>query len=201
MLRESSRSRDEMSHQKVLRVFRPQVHIFASTERRSSGTFAAPQRRRLAVPHSPADRVLDDVVLASGPVPLPTPETLPFWEGAARQELLIQLCDDCCMPYFYPRPFCPFCGSKAVSWVAASGRATLVSYIINERPLPPFAEGVPIIVAMVELEEGPRMMSNVAGVDATPGVLELDMQLAVHFVRRGEFAIPVFVPARGIGND
>ena len=73
------------------------------------------------------------------PVPVPTPETQPFWDGCAAGELRIQRCTDCGKPYFYPRPVCPDCGSGNVEWFAASGRATLYSYVINHRAAPGFA--------------------------------------------------------------
>ncbi len=74
--------------------------------------------------------------MAAKPVPVPTPETQPFWDGCAAGELRIQRCDDCGRPYFYPRPVCPACGSQNVRWFTASGRATLYSYVINHRPAP-----------------------------------------------------------------
>ena len=71
--------------------------------------------------------------MVAKPVPVPTPETQPFWDGCAAGELRIQRCDDCGRPYFYPRPVCPACGSRNVRWFTASGRATLYSYVINHR--------------------------------------------------------------------
>ncbi|MEM8767496.1 MAG: zinc ribbon domain-containing protein, partial [Pseudomonadota bacterium] len=67
------------------------------------------------------------------PLPKPTPETEHFWEGTREGELRLQRCDDCGAVYFPPRPFCPACSSRSVSVFAASGRATLESYVINER--------------------------------------------------------------------
>ena len=58
-------------------------------------------------------------------VPKPTPETQPFWDGAAAGELRIQRCLACARHYFYPRPSCPHCGSAEVEWVTASGRASV----------------------------------------------------------------------------
>ena len=72
-----------------------------------------------------------------GPTPVPTPDTAPYWEGAAAGELRIQQCTSCSEYYFYPRPFCPKCGSGDVEWRVTSGRASLVSYVINHRPVPP----------------------------------------------------------------
>lgn len=130
-----------------------------------------------------------------GPAPAPTPETLPFWEGAADHELRIQRCRSCARHYFYPRPFCPDCASSDVEWTTVSGAARLVSYVINHRPLPPFDRSEPVIVALVELAEGPRLMSTVVGVSPDPEKLVLDMPLAVTFIDRDEFTLPAFMPA------
>jgi len=111
-------------------------------------------------------------------VPEPTPETQPFWDGCARGELMLQRCLDCGKPYFYPRPICPACGSVNVEWFTASGQATLYSYAI----------------AVVELAEGPRMMTNIVGVPNTPEDLVLDMALQVTFEQRGDISLPVFTP-------
>ena len=68
------------------------------------------------------------------PVPVPTPETQDFWDGARRGELRLQRCDDCPVVIFPPRPFCPKCGGRSVTGFTASGRAALHSYVINHRP-------------------------------------------------------------------
>lgn len=128
-----------------------------------------------------------------GPTPLPTPDTAPYWEGAAAGELRIQQCTSCTEHYFYPRPFCPRCGSAEVEWRVTSGRATLISYVINHRPVP--ASDEPLVIALVRLEEGPQMMSNIVGVEPDPANLPLDMPLRVTFEQRGEYAIPMFTPA------
>ncbi len=130
------------------------------------------------------------------PVPQPTPETQHFWDGTLAGELRLQKCDDCAHTYFPPRPFCPACGNREVSVVKASGRATLYSYVINHRPHPAF-DG-PYSIATVELEEGPRMMTNVVGIEQTPEALLLDMALEVTFESLSEkIALPLFKPAGG----
>jgi uncharacterized OB-fold protein len=133
----------------------------------------------------------------SKPLPRPTPETLPYWEGARAGELRIQRCLDCQELYFYPRPFCPRCFSDRVEWVRVSGRARLHSYVINHRPAPGFEEQAPYAIAVVELEEGVRLMSNIVGVENTPENLVLDMPLEVAFEEREGMCIPVFTPAGG----
>jgi uncharacterized OB-fold protein len=126
-------------------------------------------------------------------LPAPTPETAPYWDGARAGELRIQRCRACSQAYFYPRPYCPQCGSADVEWFTATGRATLASYIISERAAPGFE--APYVIAIVQLEEGPRMMTNIVEVEPVPERLVLDMPLEVRFEDRGEIAVPVFAPA------
>jgi uncharacterized OB-fold protein len=127
-------------------------------------------------------------------VPEPTPETQPYWDGAAQGELRIQRCSDCESAFFYPRPICPSCGSRQLEWFTASGRATLYSYAINDRPAPGFDADAPYAVAVVQLTEGPRMMANIVGIDNTPENLVLDMNLEVTFEQRGDVWLPQFTP-------
>jgi len=129
-------------------------------------------------------------------IPVPTPETQPFWDGCAANELRIQRCDDCTRYYFYPRPSCPNCGSENVQWSAVSGRATLYSYIISHRAAPGYENELPYTIAVVELEEGPRMTTNLVGVAADPEQLTIDMPLEVTFEPRGGVSLPMFRPAR-----
>ena len=129
------------------------------------------------------------------PLPKPTPETQHFWDGARRGELLLQRCDDCHAAYFPPRPFCPSCASRSVSVFRASGRAQLHSYVISHRPAPGFTP--PYAIAVVQLEEGPRMMTNIVGCPQTPEALVLDMPLEVVFEPIDErITLPLFRPAR-----
>jgi uncharacterized OB-fold protein len=128
------------------------------------------------------------------PLPKPTPETQHFWDGTKAGQLLLQRCDDCDHVYYPPRPFCPACSSKQITSFPASGRGTLASYVINHRPHPAF-DG-PYSIALVQLEEGPRMMSNIVGCEQTPEALELDMSLEVTFEPITEdITLPLFAPA------
>ncbi len=124
--------------------------------------------------------------------PRPTPETEPFWEGCAAGELRLQHCSACDTHYFPPRPFCPTCLSDEVEWQPVSGRGTLHTYVINHRAAPGFE--APYAIAVVQLDEGPRMMSNIVGVEQTPEALVLDMPLQVEFETRGGVQLPVFGP-------
>jgi uncharacterized OB-fold protein len=119
---------------------------------------------------------------------------------------MLQRCLDCegKPAYFYPRPFCPACLSRNVESFEASGRATLHTYVIAHRGSPGFEDKVPHVIAIVELEEGPRMMTNLMDVDPTPERLPVGLQLQVawedHIERGGDGAnrqvsLPVFRPA------
>ncbi len=129
----------------------------------------------------------------SRPIPKPTPETQHFWDGTRAGELRLQRCSDCDQTYFPPRPFCPECSSRSVEIIVASGRATLYSYVIHEREVPGFTP--PYAIAVVELAEGPRMMSNIVDCDQTPEALQLDMELEVTFEEVSEeISLPQFRP-------
>ncbi len=129
------------------------------------------------------------------PLPEPTPETEHFWEGCRSGELRLQSCDECSKSYFPPRLFCPACGSRNVTVKTASGKATLYSYVINHRPRPDFGDE-PHSIAVVELAEGPRMMTNIVDCPQTPEALVLDMPLEVTFEKASDtVSLPKFKPA------
>ncbi len=113
-------------------------------------------------------------------LPTPEAETQPFWDGASAGVLVIKVCKACGKHHFYPRPFCPHCWDTNVEWVEASGRATLYTFsIVRRNDLPPFPDRVPYVAAVVDLEEGPRMMTNVVECDLER--LEIGMQLETVF--------------------
>lgn len=127
------------------------------------------------------------------PLPQPTPETQNYWDGAKAGELRLQRCGDCSNVYFPARPFCPACSSRDVNWFTASGKGTLFSYVINHRA--PKGFDAPYIIAVVQLPEGPRMMTNLVDCPQTPEALELDMPLEVTFVKAtDDISIPQFRP-------
>jgi uncharacterized protein len=128
-------------------------------------------------------------------VPTPDHDTRPFWEAAREGRLLIRRCGACGATHFYPRPFCPKCWSDRVDWVEARGKAALYTWsVVYENDLPPFPERVPYVAAVVDLEEGPRMMTNV--VDCELDALEIGMALEVAFrPTTDEITLPVFRPA------
>jgi hypothetical protein len=97
--------------------------------------------------------------------PLPAPDAFerPFFEAAARGELLYQRCPKCGFAQFYPRPVCTACGADP-EWATASGRGVVHTWtVVRQNAMPPFEDELPYVVAMVELPEGVRMLTNVTG--------------------------------------
>ena len=130
------------------------------------------------------------------PIPVPTPETQFFWDKCKEHELWLQRCQACQHIFFYPRMHCPQCLSDEVPGFRASGKGTLWTYMINHRAVPGFEDDAPYAIAVVQLEEGPRMMSNIVGIENTPENLVLDMPLEVVFEdATEEISIPKFRPA------
>ena len=133
---------------------------------------------------------------------LPEPDafTRTYWSAAAEGRLLIRRClaTDCGAAHHYPREFCPRCWSSEVVWEQAAGHATLYTWsVVHANDLRPFAGRVPYVAAVVDLAEGPRMMTEVVG--CAHDALRVGMDLRVCFrpaAAGGEIAIPVFRPAR-----
>jgi uncharacterized protein len=124
-------------------------------------------------------------------IPVPTPETQFFWDKARAHELWLPMCVDSRRHFFPPRLFSPFTGG-AVEWRPASGRARLVSFVIVHRAAPGFEAEVPYIVALAELEEGPRMLTNLPGAPTDPSALNIGAPLTVTFEKRGDITVPQF---------
>lgn len=129
-------------------------------------------------------------------LPIPTPETKPYWEGAKAHELRIQFCTECQKHFFYPRIFCPTCLSDAVEWRKVSGKGTLLTYVLSARPAPGFENELPYAIAIVKLDEGPHLMSNIVNTELTPANLPAGMALEVVFHDVNDtITLPKFQPA------
>ena len=128
------------------------------------------------------------------PVPVPTKETQPYWDGCKQHELRVQKCATCNHHQFYPRLYCTVCMSDQIEWVKASGRAKVLSYTIVHRPVTQaFSGDVPYVVAMVTLAEGPQMMTNIVGCE--PEKVHIGMPVQVTFEDwTEEISIPKFKP-------
>jgi uncharacterized OB-fold protein len=129
------------------------------------------------------------------PLPVSNADGEPYWTAADDGRLAIQRCRSCGHTYFLPRCLCPSCWSSDKEWVTAAGRGRIYSFsIIHRAPLPSFKHDVPYVVALIELEEGPRMMSNIVG----EGALEAKIgdPVTVCFEDRGGRKLPQFQLAR-----
>jgi uncharacterized OB-fold protein len=116
----------------------------------------------------------------TGALPRPTPETAPFWDGARQHRLMLPWCADCGKTHFYPRSICPYCLSANLEWREASGQGTLHTYVINHKPAKGFGDA-PYVIAVIELAEGPRMLSNIV-MDSAPTPENLPIDAAVQVV-------------------
>lgn len=128
------------------------------------------------------------------PVPRPSPESQPYWKAAAEHRLEIPCCNACGKFWFPPSRSCPHCLSADIRFEAVSGKGKVFSFVIYDRVYhPAFAGDVPYVVALVELDEGPRMISNI--VDMAPEDVRCEMRVAVVFRPAGDgLAIPCFRP-------
>lgn len=98
------------------------------------------------------------------PLPIVDPDTEPFWHAAREHKLLVKRCAECGQAHFYPRELCPHCHSDAVSWLEAKGSGEIYSFTVARRGAgPAFQSDAPYVVAVVQLDEGCRMMTNIVG--------------------------------------
>lgn len=125
-------------------------------------------------------------------LPQPDLETQPFWDACKEGRFLLRHCNACNRDHYYPRPFCPTCWSEDVAWKEASGRGSLYTYsVVHVNDLPPFGERVPYVAAIVDLDEGPRVMTNVE--DVPFDELQVGMPVVVDFKAiSDDVTIPVF---------
>jgi uncharacterized protein len=129
------------------------------------------------------------------PVPVPSVESKPYWDGLRQHRLLMQRCNGCRQYWFPPSSQCPNCLCSDFNWTPLSGRGKVFSYVVYHRVYHPgFANEVPYTVALVELEEGPRMISNI--VDIASDKVTCDMPVEVVFEDIEDIAtLPKFMPA------
>ena len=126
------------------------------------------------------------------PLPRPTELSRPHWDGCREGVLRVQRCRECQTYVFIPEPFCTECQSEELEWVESSGRGTLYSMTTVYRPQRPEFE-VPYTVAIVELEEGWHMLTNL--VDCPPEEIRVGLPVEVTFRRMSdEVTLPLFRP-------
>jgi uncharacterized OB-fold protein len=115
-------------------------------------------------------------------------EAAPYWDAAAAGRLVLPVCNACGLVIWYPRSWCPACGAESVVWTELSGRGTVYACTVIRKGMGPWAAAVPYVGAYVELEEGPRVLTNVVTDDPS----------SVHV---GMAVTAVFVPVVGGGDD
>ena len=130
--------------------------------------------------------------------PLPTidEETRPWWEALQRHELYIQKCRECGHTQYFPRAQCTACLSSNSEWVRCSGRGKIYTFTATyQNPIPGFRESLPYIMAYVELDEGPKMLTNI--VDCRPDQVKIGMPVEVVYEDvTPEVTLAKFRPAR-----
>ena len=107
-------------------------------------------------------------------------EAQPFWAGLAHDRLVLPVCDACGHHIWYPRSWCPVCGSDAVTWIQLSGLATVYACTVIRKAMGPWADAVPYVGAYVELAEGPRILTNVVAED--PASVHIGTEVEAVFV-------------------
>ena len=131
----------------------------------------------------------------SKPVPRPAPESVPYWEAAKQHKFQVPHCNACCQFWFPPSASCPHCLSTDFAFTEVSGRGKVYSFVTFHRVYhPAFEQEVPYVVALVELEEGPRLLTNIVGVPPDQVVCEMPVKVVFDDVGDG-VSVPKFTPA------
>ena len=130
--------------------------------------------------------------LVPKPKPRPAPESLPYWQAAREHRLALPKCEDCQKFWFPPSRTCPHCLSANFSFQNVSGKGKIFSFVTFHRVYrPAFTNDVPYVVALIELDEGPRLLSNIMGV--THDQVKCEMRVEVVFDDYDEdISIPKF---------
>jgi uncharacterized OB-fold protein len=127
------------------------------------------------------------------PAPPVNPETRPFWEATAQSRLLVGQCTDCRCVIWYPRALCPECSSARTGWLEVCGAGRVYSYTVNHRGEGPYQGCGPYVLAYVELDEGPRIMTNIVDVDDRGLAIGMPVDVVFHGTGEGS-ALPRFRP-------
>ncbi|MCH7810842.1 MAG: Zn-ribbon domain-containing OB-fold protein [Chloroflexi bacterium] len=116
------------------------------------------------------------------PLTTPSPEAQRFWEGTKKHELWIPYCRSCENSYWYPRDFCPQCGSRDVEWRQSGGKGRVYTFAIHYRAFHPgWTNEVPYVTALIDLDDGVRIFSNLVEVEADPKAIRCEMPVEVVF--------------------
>jgi uncharacterized OB-fold protein len=129
------------------------------------------------------------------PAPNVNAETKPFWDATTEGRLILKKCHACGTVNWYPRTLCPACGSFDTAWIDASGRGTIYSFAVTRRGAGAYRDAAPYVLAYVELEEGPRMMTNIVDCDVDAIGVGDPVEVVFHDTGQGS-ALPRFRPAQ-----
>jgi uncharacterized protein len=133
------------------------------------------------------------------PAPQVQPETASFWAGTLAGKLILQRCSACGTVLYYPRFLCAACHSTELADIEASGRGTIYSFTLTTRGILEYKDAGPYVLAMVELDEGPKMLTNI--VECDPAELEIGQPVEVVFhATGGDGALPRFRPRTDAGS-
>jgi uncharacterized protein len=122
-------------------------------------------------------------------------DTREFWEGTKQHEFRYQQCNQCDEVVFYPRRHCPGCTGGELVWKVSAGKGTVYTYsVVRQSYHPFFRNRVPYAVAWIDLEEGPRILSNVVGVDDPLTDVSIGMAVQVEWEEHESLNIPLFRP-------
>jgi len=114
------------------------------------------------------------------PAPPVNDETAPYWAAVAAGRLDLPVCDACGHHVWYPRSWCPVCQHDSVSWTTVSGRGTVYARTIVAKAMGPWGDAAPFVIAYVELDEGPRLLTNVVTDD--PGSIDIGTPVEATFM-------------------
>lgn len=145
------------------------------------------------------DRVSEGAPAAGAPLPAPRPnaDSLPYWQAARERRLLIRQCKSCGARHFMPRHLCPECWSDQLEWIDSQGAGSVHTFsTVHRAPTPAFGAAAPYVIAMIDLDEGVRMLANVVG----PAAREVAIgdRVCLVFEERGDGAmLPQFMRVDG----
>lgn len=133
------------------------------------------------------------------PVPVTRGSGATYWKAAAEGRLVLPHCNLCDRTFWHPRPRCPHCGSSAVEWRSASGKGVIHTFtVVRQTTDSHFRNCAPYVVAMIDLDEGVRMMSNV--IDCDPASVTIGMRVRCTYERlNNDVAVPLFAPDGNVG--
>lgn len=128
------------------------------------------------------------------PLPTPSADSAQFWQACREHELRLQKCDACGHLLFPPAARCPQCLSNSLAWTPLSGRGKVYSFVIYHRVYhPAFEKSIPYVVALIELDEGPRLISNIVGCDPKSVRCDMPVSIVFHDIS-DQISLPQFQP-------